>query len=190
MKADSIIKIIGITGTNASGKDTVADYLRDKHDFKNYSLSDEIRLEASRRGISHERENLRKLGNEIREKFAPNELAVRATKRILEDKEGKVIVTSIRNPAEIEYLKNNFLNFKLIYVDAPVEMRYERSKARGRVGDGVNLDDFSVAEAKELEGGKTGQQLVACSKLADFSIMNDGSLEKLFEEAENILTKI
>lgn len=182
--------ILGVTGTNASGKDTVADYLRDKYGFKNYSLSDEIRIETAKRGLSSERENLRTIGNELREKFGPNELAVRATKRITDDGIEKVIITSIRNPAEIEYLKNNFSGFKLIYVDAPVKLRYERSLARGRVGDGVNLDDFKAAEAKELDGGKTGQQLIACSKLADFSITNDGTLEKLFEETEKIFKKL
>lgn len=184
------MKIIGVTGTNASGKDTVADYLKDKYGFKNYSLSDEIRIEATQRGLSHERENLRTIGNELREKFAPNELAVRATNRITTDGEESIIVTSVRNPAEVEYLKNNFPNFKLIYVDAPVEMRYERSVARGRVGDGITLSDFRAAEAKELEGGKTGQQLLKCQELADFKIINDGTLEKLFEETEKVLSQI
>jgi dephospho-CoA kinase len=182
--------LIGVTGTNASGKDTVADYLVKNYGYKNYSLSDEIRLEATRRGISHDRENLRTIGNELREKFAPNELTVRASKRIKEDKVDRAVVTSIRNPAEIEYLKNNFPGFKLIYVDAPVELRYERSRGRGRVGDGVTLGDFRVAEAKELEGGKTGQQLLKCQELADFEIINDSTLEKLFEETEKVLSQI
>ncbi|HRY62690.1 MAG TPA: AAA family ATPase [Candidatus Paceibacterota bacterium] len=184
------MKVIGITGTNASGKDTAADYLKDKYGFKNYSLSDEIRFEATQRGLPHERENLRLIGNELREKFAPNELAVRATRRITASGDNKVVVTSIRNPAEAEYLKNNFPGFKLIYVDAPVEMRHERSRARGRVGDGVNLDDFRAAEAKELEGGKTGQQLLKCQDMADFEIINDGTLEKLFEKIEKVLSQI
>lgn len=182
--------ILGVTGTNASGKDTVADYLKDKYGFKNYSLSDEIRFEATQRGMSHERENLRTIGNELREKFAPNELAARASKRIKDDGANKAVITSIRNPAEIEFLKNNFTGFKLIYADAPVELRYERSRGRGRVGDDVSLDDFRAAETKELEGGKTGQQLLKCQELADFEIINDGTLEKLFEETEKVLSQI
>lgn len=182
--------ILGVTGTNASGKDTVADYIKNKYGFKNYSLSDEIRIEATQRGLSHERENLRTIGNELREKFAPNELAIRVSKRATSDNTEKVVITSIRNSAEVKYLKDNFPGFKLIYVDAPVELRYERSKIRGRVGDNVSLNDFKNAEAKELEGGKTGQQLLKCYKLADFKIINNGTLEKLFEETEKALSQI
>ena len=179
--------IIGITGTNTSGKDTVADYLRDKFGFKNYSLSDEIRYELTSRGMDHSRENMIVAGNEIRQKFEANELAVRVVKRIRSDETEKVIVTSVRNPAEVSELKKNFPNFKLLFVDAPIELRYERSRARGRIGDGESLGDFRAKEAVELDGGEKGQRLIACSKLADLSIMNDGSLDDLKKKIESVL---
>lgn len=184
------MKVIGITGTNASGKDTVAEYLVEKYGFKNYSLSDEIRFELTKKGLEHTRDNMIRVGNEIRENFDANELAIRAVKRIKEGGFEDVTITSIRNPAEIEEIKKNFSNFKLIFVDAPIELRYERSRPRGRVGDGESLGDFRVKEALEMEGGEKGQRLIACSKLADFSIINDGDLEMLFEKTEKIILSI
>lgn len=182
--------IIGVTGTNASGKDTVAEYLRDKYGFKNYSLSDEIRIELTKRGMDHSRENMITVGNEIREKFEANELAVRAIKRIVADNENKVIVTSIRNPAEVEELRKDFPDFKLIFIDAPIEIRYERSKERGRIGDGESFEDFKAKEARELDGGTKGQRLIATSKMADISIINDEDLASLHNKIEKILSKI
>ncbi len=184
------MKVIGITGTNASGKDTVAEYLVQKYGFKNYSLSDEIRFELTKRGLEHTRDNMIRVGNEIRENFDANELAIRTVKRIKEDGFEEVTITSIRNPAEIEEIKKNFSNFKLIFVDAPIELRYERSMSRGRVGDGESLADFSAKEALEMDGGEKGQRLIVCSKLADFTITNDGNLEILFEKTEKIISSI
>ena len=65
--------IIGLTGKNAGGKGEVANYFKTKY-FIYYSLSDIIREEATKRGLEHSRDNLIKIGNELREKFAPNYL--------------------------------------------------------------------------------------------------------------------
>ncbi len=184
------MKVIGITGTNASGKDTVAEYLVQKYSFKNFSLSDEIRFELTKRGLEHSRDNMIRVGNEIRENFNANELAIRAIKRIKDDGSEKIVITSIRNPAEPEEIKKNFYDFKLIFVDAPIELRYERSTSRGRAGDGESLADFEAKEALELDGGEKGQRLIACSKLADFSIINDRDLLYLEEQTDKVIEKL
>jgi len=49
--------IIGITGTNASGKDTAADFFK-AQGFNIFSLSDILREEARRRDLAISRENL------------------------------------------------------------------------------------------------------------------------------------
>ena len=62
--------IIGLTGANASGKGEAAGYLKSKG-FAYYSLSDILREEAKLRGIEPSRENLIKLGNELRNIHKP-----------------------------------------------------------------------------------------------------------------------
>ncbi|MEI6296161.1 MAG: AAA family ATPase [bacterium] len=184
------MKVIGVTGTNASGKDAVAEYLNKKYGYKNYSLSNEIRFELTKLGLEHSRENLIMKGNQIRENFDANELAIRAINRIISDGISEVIVTSIRNPAEIIELKNNFKDFRMIFVDAPVAIRYERSQKRGRMGDGESLEEFIEKESRELDAGEKGQRLIACSKLADFKISNDKDLKHLEDEIEKIISQI
>ena len=71
--------IIGLTGTNASGKTSIVRYLIKKR-FEYFSLSDVIRDELTLRGMDHSRDNLRRVGNELREKYGAAILAERELK--------------------------------------------------------------------------------------------------------------
>ena len=68
--------ILGISGTNSAGKDSVARILKDAG-FEQFSLSDAIREEAKARGLPSDRDVLIKLGNELREKLGPGILGER-----------------------------------------------------------------------------------------------------------------
>ncbi|PIN86317.1 hypothetical protein COV19_05930 [Candidatus Woesearchaeota archaeon CG10_big_fil_rev_8_21_14_0_10_44_13] len=182
--------IIGLTGTNGAGKGTVAEMLKEKG-FEYTSLSDEIRAEVKKRGLDEGLDNLITVGNELRAKEGPATLSKRVLKRI---KEGEMhgnkdfIVDSIRNPAEIEELKKN-KRFILIAVDAPIELRYDRIKLRKRASDSVSFEKFRGQEEVQLKGGKTGQQLLNCMGMADLTMINDGSLEKLRKNVDDLLKK-
>ncbi len=180
--------IIGVTGTHASGKDTVADYICKKYELKSYSTSDEIRYEASRLNMDHSRANLFVLANQIREHLGSGELAKRALNRVQLD-ENMALITSIRNIGEIEYLKKHS-NFYLISVDGPISIRFERAAKRERMGDGKTLEDFRMAEEKEMYANGAGQQLTPCMKMADYFIINDGTLEKLNERTDEVMKAI
>ena len=178
--------IIGVTGTHASGKDTVADYICTKYGSNNYSTSEEIGYELTLRGMDHSRPNKFAVANEIRENLGAGELARRALARV---KENLAVVTAIRNVGEIKYLKENS-NFCLIAVDAPIEMRYERAMGRERFGDGKTLIEFKAGEEKETNAGVNGQQLIPCMRLADYFIINDGTLGDLYNRVDEIAKAI
>ena len=96
--------IIGLTGKNASGKGEVADYLQ-KKGFIYYSLSDELREEATKRNLEHTRNNLINLGNELRQQHGPQYLAELINNKIKNNKD--FVIDSIRNPFEAEELMKN-----------------------------------------------------------------------------------
>ncbi|MFA5104126.1 MAG: AAA family ATPase [Candidatus Margulisiibacteriota bacterium] len=179
------MQLIGLTGLNASGKGTAAEYLIEKG-FSYYSLSDIVRDYASEKGLDHSRGNLITCGNEMRKKFGPSVLAKRALKKILKDKPSKVVVDSIRNVFEIEELRNNG-NFLLIGIDAPIEIRFERSKKRGRTGFEASLDEFIKIEQEENSADPKKQQLFDCLKLSDAIIENCGTVEELKTKLDMIL---
>ncbi len=66
--------IIGLTGPNAAGKGEAARFLREKG-YAYHSLSDVVREEATARGLDHSRENLIRVGNELRQTFGAGILA-------------------------------------------------------------------------------------------------------------------
>jgi len=178
--------IIGLTGANASGKGEAASYLKSKG-FKYYSLSDILRDEARAKGIESSRENLIKLGNELREKTGPSVLADLAIKKI-EDKNDCVIIDSIRNPFEIKALRR-LIGFTLIGVDAPLEKRFERAVARNRPGDPETLEEFIEKEKKENTAASTNQQLEKCLKAADVVIINDSTIEEFHRKIDMIIER-
>jgi len=172
------IRLIGLTGTNGAGKGEVAAYFRSKN-YDYVSLSDVIRDELKRRGLEASRDNLIACGNELREKFGPDVLARKAAEKI----SGSTVVDSIRNQHEVEYLRS-LGNFVLIAVDAPAEIRFERVRKRGRNESAATFEEFRQKEELERHGQVSGQQLEACMRLADITIINDGTLEELWKKLE------
>jgi len=74
----------------------------------------------------------------------------------------------------------------LLAVDAPVEIRFERAKKRGRDESASTLEEFIEQENREKGSGGNNQQLDRCLVLAEVTIINDGSLEELRQKLEKL----
>ncbi len=182
--------IIGLTGRNASGKGTVASFLM-KSSFVYHSLSDTLRDELKNRDLEESRENLIKIGNDLRDEGGPGILADLMVPNLnsLENH----IVDSIRNPIEVNSLRREYPNHKfiLIAVDATPETRYERLKQRNRFGDSSSWEQFLAQE--KLEESSTDpnkQQLLSTIKKADFYIDNSGTILELENSIAEIIDKL
>ena len=181
--------IIGLTGTHGSGKGEVGKYLVNKG-FKYYSCSDELREEAKKLNLPETRENLGiVIGDKLRKEFGKGILGKRVFDKILKSKSELAVVDSLRLIEEVNELKKS-KNFYLIFVDAPIEIRYKRAIERKRITDDLNLEDFKKIEDKERYGQNTLMKMEDCFKSADFKIINDKDLENLHKKIENILKKV
>src|SRR5215470_16386270 len=178
--------LIGLTGRNAAGKGEVARYLQQKS-FYYYSLSDVIRDEIRSRGEEPTRERLIIVGNELRQKYGANVLAERTLAKIEDDQH--YIIDSIRNPAEVEAFRAA-KHFKLIRVEAPAEVRFQRILHRHRESDPRTLEEFIALENREAEGDDTSQNLVKVELMADHALVNDDGLEKLYQQIDQLLPKL
>ena len=182
--------IIGLTGLNASGKGTVAAILENRS-FVYHSLSDTLRDELKKRRIDENREELTKLGNELRESRGPGVLADLMIDRIAST--NNHIVDSIRNPFEVESLAREYEEheFFLISVDAKPEIRFQRLIERSRSGDSTTWEQFLSQEAlEESSDDPNKQQLFLTMAKADFSIDNSGTLKDLERNIDNILSRL
>ncbi len=181
---------IAITGTSGSGKDTLAEYLVQKKGFEKISLSGLIRDEAKNRRIESTRENLRKLGNEMRQTQGNDILAKIALEKIESDK--NYIITSVRHPQEIKILFDSG-SFVLLSVDAPVEVRFERVSRRGDAKEKniKNLQDFQKSEAQEMDSDDfCGQKVRQCMNMAKFTILNNGDKNDFFKKFDDLFDEL
>jgi len=184
------MKIIGITGTLASGKTSVRDFFLSRFSSYFISLSEIIKEELLKEGKELKRENFIEKGNELRRKFGAQVLTEVVALTFPRDPEKEIIIIDgIRNPGEVEYLRKSFgKDFVLIGVDAPREIRFKRLLERGKEGDPRTFEDF--LEIDEVDMGKNqpeyGQNVGECLKLADYLIINDGTIEELNKKLEEI----
>jgi len=170
--------IIALTGTNGSGKDTVAELLVSRG-FKRYSCSDVIREHCKKQGINLDRENLIATGNTLREAHGPGYLGRVVAERIALEKPSNAVVVSIRHPAEVESLKEIKDHFTLLFVDANVRTRYGRICVRQNEMDTVDFETFKDQEHREFTGSGVQQQILKVKDMANSVLMNDGDLHEL-----------
>ncbi len=188
--------VLGFTGTFAAGKDTAIAIIAKKLGDKAFeiSTSDLVREETTRRGLSLERENLRFVSNDMRQKHGVGIFGKISVERINAQRAKKIVLVSgIRTTGEIEELRKAFgKDFHLIAVDAPIEIRYTRIKQRSRAGENVlSFEEFKQSEEREMKGaeGAHSQNIAATMKMADYTLQNNGSTSQLEKKIAVILKK-
>ena len=178
--------LIGLTGRYASGKSTVVAWLVSKG-FASESCSDSIRVYLQEKGLKESRENLIEGGNELRRIGGPGILAEMLLERLSGD---DAVIDSIRTPGEVEALRERE-DFILIEDRAATEERWQRAKSRARTGDISDKETFFANEEKEaVAKDESGQALNATAAMADIMLVNDGSIEDLYSDLEEMLERL
>jgi dephospho-CoA kinase len=170
--------IIGITGPMASGKGEAVKIL-EAEGFRHMTLSDGLRREATERGLSHTRENLQNLGNEMRKKFGAGALAKKVLEEIQKSGYKNWVIDGIRNPAEIAELKK-IKDTTVVGIHADREVLIQRILSRKREGDSVARPEIEKLLDRELGVGEPedGQQVGKCMRMVDHLIVNEGAMKE------------
>ena len=181
--------LVGLTGRNASGKTTVVNWFSSRG-VKTTSCSDSIRSWLSEQGIQESRDTLIEGGRELRRRGGAGILA----EMLLESLGGEdAVIDSIRTPGEVEALRERS-DFILIEIRAGVDSRWKRSQDRGRIGDPTEKAKFLAHEkTEEVALDDAGQALNATAAMCDMVIINEGGIEDLYSDLEDLwptLTKL
>ncbi len=177
------MKIIGVSGTNGSGKDTIGEYLQKEKDFLFVPATDILREEARKRDLPLERENLRAISAEWRRAHGLGFLMDKAVEQAGEECKG-VAIASLRNPGEADRVHE--LGGTVIWVDADPKIRYERVQNRQRSSeDQKTFEEFMQEEQDEAShsGDEATLNTLAVKAKADICIDNNFSTIEDFEKA-------
>ena len=181
--------IIGITGTNGSGKGTVVDYLVTRKGFTHYAARDFLTAEVKRRGLEVDRSSMRTVANELRETYEPSYVIKRLYEKALNDQCTKIVIESVRNIGEAEFLKSQ--GALLIAVDAPQQVRFERVQTRRSTTDQVDFNTFVEHEEREMHPvGPHDMDIRGVMALSHATIQNGGTLDELHIQIEDVLNRI
>lgn len=180
-------RCIGVTGTNASGKGEVTEFLQ-QHGFTPLSLSDVLREIVRDQGYPTDRVHLTRIGQEQRMEHGSGFLAMRVLDKM--DDQTSYVIDSIRHPEEVKHLKDALPSFVMWAVDADPQIRFDRSRVRGREENAPTLEAFLEQEQKEMTQNPHAQQLHEVMKLADETILNNGDREELHAQLKTLLARI
>lgn len=178
------LQIIGLAGTNGSGKDTVGHIMAEKFGYKFISVTEVLRHEAKRRQLPVDREVLRSISIEWRRELG---LAVLVDKAIAEyekdaDKYTGVVIASLRNHGEADRIHE--FGGTMVWLDADPHVRYDRiqknAASRNRAEeDNKSFEEFLAEEEVEMHppigGDAATLDSAEVKKRCDIIIENDSN---------------
>lgn len=164
-------QLVGIAGTLASGKDTVAGHLEKDFGYNHASLGDIIREVARAERGSIERPVLFEVADAHRKSDGAGAFA-----KIALEKPHPLVITGVRTLGEAKAIKDG--GGIILFIDAPLEVRYERMKSRKRDAESeMDLAGFKHHGDKEWYAGPTDADF----NLRDVKAMSDIVIDNALE---------
>ncbi len=178
--------IIGLVGEKVGGKGTAAQYLVEKYGAQTFRFSKILNDVLDRLYIPQTRENQTKMSVTLREAFGQNLFAQVIAGDAKNAATPLIVIDGIRRWGDVEALKD-LPGFHLLYITAPVEIRWQR--ARGR-GEKVGESEMSLETFKEEENLSTEKDIPEIGRSAGFMLDNTGSIEEYYASVRSILEYI
>ena len=183
-------KIIGVSGSNGSGKDTIMHLLKQKFGFLSVSATELLAAELILHDKPTDREHKAALSAEWRREHGMGVIvqkAYEAWQREAHEYPGGVVVGSLRHPGEAD--KVHELGGTVIWIDADPRIRYERIQANMREGraleDLITFEEFLAQEEREMHptGDAATLDMASVKERADIFMDNGGDSIETFETA-------
>ncbi len=174
--------IIILVGMPGSGKDIFVQEAT-KANFNHIRMGDMVRLFAKEANIDSGDTSIGTFATGQRAEFGPEIWAKRTLEKM---PQGNILIDGSRSLAEINHFKSALGNdLKIIGINAPIQMRFERLTARGRDDDPSAYEEFQTRDNRELSWG-LGEAL----ENAEIIMTNDGTLEEFRDKCQSMIKDI
>jgi dephospho-CoA kinase len=178
-------KVIAIVGMAGSGKSEVARFLESDgyHKVRFGNITDE---EVKKRGLPLNEENERLVRQELRREQGMAAYALLNIPKINKFLESSnVVVDGLYSWAEYQLMKQQYGDkFVVLAVWSSPTTRYRRLTKR--IIRPLKLEEATSRDKAEIENSAKGGPIA----MADYTIINESSLEKLIQETRRILTEL
>ncbi|MHA1410082.1 MAG: AAA family ATPase [Candidatus Odinarchaeia archaeon] len=183
-----MLLLIGLTGMPGAGKGAVHEALK-QFNIPIIEMGDIVRNEAKKLGLPLTSEVLGGIALSLRAE-GQDAVAKRCGKIIKEllrknPKTRVIIVDGIRSVEELKYFKENFDPMVFVAVHASPKTRFERLVKRERSDDFKTWEEFQTRDQREILLGIGG-----AIALADYVILNTGSLSELHKNSKELFKRI
>ena len=177
--------VVAVTGMPGSGKSLVAREMAGLLGYRIYRMGDVVRREVSRRGLPLTVENVERVAAELRRLHGRGAVALLMLDDVLSDPGPGVVVDGMRSMEEARILSRAG-RVIIVAVHASRQTRLRRLLARrGRRDEVSSLEDLELRDRRNLEFG-IGEVIA----LADYMIVNEGSIEEAREAARRVAMRI
>lgn len=175
--------VIGFTWEMGCGKDTATDYIFKNFGWKKLKYSQILRDVLWRIAIPESRENLQNLSSILRNAFWQDLLARIIANDVKNSNEEIIIIDWVRREDDIVYLRK-LPNFKLIYIEADINNRFDRISKRWENTDdiGKTFEQFQKEQEFEAES-----QVRWLKEKAHYIIDNNWTFEDLYKQIKDII---
>lgn len=175
-------KIIAVIGMPGSGKSEAVKFFAGNH-YQRVYFGEVVMDEMEKLGLDVNEENERNVRENLRKEFGMGAMAIKSMSKIDSlVQSSNVVIESLYSWEEFKILKQKYKDsFKLLCIFTTKELRYKRLGDRPfRPLSIIQAESRDYAEIENLDKGGP-------IALADYNVINDGTIEKLKENLKKYL---
>lgn len=154
-----------------------------ERDMLDLHMGNTVKHYAKESGIEMQDSQIGKFASQERDKYGKSIWAKRTMKDLASSKD--VIIDGLRNVEELEYMREVEKNLVVVAIFANRKERLSRILKRKREDDVDDLKGLVSRDSRELSWG-----IGSVIALADYMIVNDGTLEEFKEKVRSLLGKL